>query len=140
MSRKLVVTLVLILLILPFVSWYYLQSGLNWRKEAQKLMSGNEPFPAGEWLDHAGKTFNAEMTKDHVTIVTLVSCDRENEISVLLNELYNQFLETKKANFLILDLCESAMIEDSSKLNWYVFSCKDSIGLCPKLSLSWPAG
>jgi len=55
MSRKFLITVILILFLLPFVSWYYLQSGLNWRKQAQVIMSGKQPFPEGEWTDQSGK-------------------------------------------------------------------------------------
>lgn len=103
-------------------------------------MSGTAPFPSGEWVDLNGKSFNAEMTRDHVTLIALIPCDNVNETTVLLKELYNQFLETEKANFLILDSCNTQSFRDSLKLNWFVYTCPDSVSLCRLLIPDWPQG
>lgn len=140
MSRKFLVTIVLILFILPFVSWYYLQRGLEWRKEAQKIMKGTDPFPEGKWQEPGGRTFSTTQLEDHVSLITFLSCDQSEEIIATLNKFHDQFKETKKANFIILDSCNTGGIIDRTKDGWYVFQCSDSLSLCNLLLRSWPQG
>ena len=96
MSRKFLVTIILILFILPFVSWYYLQRGLDWRKEAQKIMNGTDPFPEGRWEEPGGKTFSDTHLEDHVSLITFMPCDQSEEVIATLNKFYDQFKDTKK--------------------------------------------
>lgn len=142
MSRKFLVTIILILFILPFVSWYYLQRGLDWRKEAQSVMKGTEPFPAGEWTDINRQLFTADLLEEHVTLVTRVPCDESKEIFETLDQFYDQFKETKKANFIILNFCPSDTSAEGKpmKMNWYTFSCPDSSTICTSLTAKWPEG
>ena len=74
MSRKFLVTIVLILFLLPFVSWYYLQSGLNWRKKAQEVMNGTEVFPVGKYLMADGRMLTPDSLENHVTLVAFLPC------------------------------------------------------------------
>ena len=142
MSRKFLITVILILFLLPFVSWYYLQSGLNWRKQAQAIMNGKQPFPEGEWIDVSGKKLSSGQLAEHVTIVNLVSCDNIEAMSGLLDAFYKQFKETKKANFIILNSCLTApfALKDSLRAGWFVFTCSDSLNPCSLLLPNWPAG
>ena len=141
MSKNLVVTLVLILFLLPFVSWYYLNRGLSYRKEAQKIMSGTQPFPEGQWMDAAENQFDPKQIDERVTLITFLPCDKLSDYSVLLNQFYEQFKDTKKASFILLDSCNaSATFLDAAKSNWHVMSCNDSINLCDPLLKSWPVG
>ena len=142
MSRKLVVTLVLILFLLPFVSWYYLNSGLTWRKQAQAIMNGTVVFPSGTWKDARDITFSSELLDEHVTLVSKLTCDNMSEQTDILTRIYDQFKETKKANYILLQECEQAsgITEDSLKVNWFVFNCRDSINLCNTFFPDWPEG
>jgi hypothetical protein len=142
MSRKFLVTIILILFLLPFVSWYYLQSGLNWRKAAQEIMNGTQPFPSIEYADSTGQKFSTALLEEHVSIVAFVSCTGGyDQLNVLL-ELYDQFKETNKANFILLDSCAAAMTtaRDPSKKNWYLLPCLDTMTLCVSLLNEWPDG
>jgi hypothetical protein len=142
MSRKFLITAILLLFLLPFVSWYYLQSGLKWRKEAQVIMSGKQPFPEGEWKDEAGRNLSSSQLAEHVTIVTLLSCENRDSMASTLEKFYHQFKETRKANFIVLDTCQTiqAMLVDSLRTDWYYFKCNGSITLCQQLLLNWPSG
>jgi hypothetical protein len=130
------------LFLLPFVSWYYLQSGLNWRKQAQAIMSGTQPFPEGKWKDNSGRILSSEDLAEHVTVVTLVTCENEKSIGNTLDSLYKQFRETKKSNFIILNQCKEKpdLLTDSTRTSWFVFNCGDSTQLCYLLMANWPNG
>jgi hypothetical protein len=142
MSRKFLITIVLILFLLPFVSWYYLRSGLQWRQKAQETMSGTLPFPAIDIVDRAGRNFSSAGLKDHVSIVSFVPCAGDNRISAFLDEIYGQFKETDKAYFILLDTCiiqpEASTGTDNKK--WVVIPCPDSILFCQSLKESWSPG
>lgn len=140
LARKLFITLVLLLFLFPFISWYYLQRGLTWRKEAQQLMQGTTPFPEGEWRDLADNKFSPEAFDQHVTLVTLASCENLTATDLLLDEFYGQFLESAKANFIVLDSCNAETWIDSTRQNWYVFDCKMKTGICAPLIEAWPQG
>jgi hypothetical protein len=73
--------------------------------------------------------------------VTLVRCEDKDELLHLLDQLYDQFKETKKANFIILDSCTSGeFFLDTSKSKWRIFLCSDSINLCTALKPGWEQG
>lgn len=139
-GRKLFITLILILFLLPFVSWYYLQRGLDWRKEAQEIMKGTEPFPKGQWTEANGQLFSADQLQEKVTLLARVPCENLNEIDSTLTQFYNQFRETKKAAFILLIECDSVnnLTGEPPRLNWHIFKCTDTVSVCNPLFVSWP--
>lgn len=141
-GRKLFITLILILFLLPFVSWYYLQRGLDWRKEAQKIMKGTTPFPEGQWEDMNEDLFSSTQLQEKVTLIARVNCDHIPEADSTLTKFYDQFKETKKAAFLLLMDCDTTFNPGTEKSpqNWYVFNCEDSVSICQHLLNTWPAG
>lgn len=142
MSRKFLVTIILILFLLPFVSWYYLQSGLNWRKAAQEVMHGTTPFPSITYDNGDGLKFSNELLLEHVSIVCFIPCNNGEDQLNVLDELYEQFKETNKANFILLDSCQSdaSVVREPLKKNWYRIPCADSLTLCATLLNEWPDG
>lgn len=139
MSRKLVVTLVLILFLLPFVSWYYLKRGLEWRKDVQQIMNGTSPFPEQEWVDADGRKFSTDILDNQVTLVSQVSCENHASQTELLDKLYDQFKETGKAHFFILDRCGTLTLPPgATRTNWHVIDCQDSLKQCNALLTAWP--
>jgi len=142
MSRKLTLILLFFLFLLPFVSWYYLQSGLNWRKEAQQIMSGTKPFPQLPLISFKGVPMDKSQLEYHVSLVTIVSCDSLEDQMKLVTKLYSQFKSTKKANFIFIDTCQSLdlMLPDSMMTSSFMLHCGDSLNSCVSLLQDWPAG
>ena len=142
MSRKFLVTLILILFLLPAISWYYLQSGLKWRKEAQEIMKGTQPFPAGKLMSRSGYNFDSKDLKDHVTLVSFLNCTESEDQMKTLQEIYTQFKDTRKANYILLDTCTipNQVAQDSLKQNWFVLPCTDTILFCSQIKDQWSAG
>lgn len=142
MSRKFLITVILILFLLPFVSWYYLQSGLNWRKAAQEIMHGKTPFPIVAYHNANGQKFSTDLLEEHVSIVSFVPCVEGSEQMTVLTEIYDQFKDTEKANFIQLDSCTKTieLVMDATKKNWFVLPCNDSLGLCTTLMKEWQPG
>jgi hypothetical protein len=77
-----------------------------------------------------------------VTLVTRIDCQQSPELMKTLVQLYDQFKETKKATFILLDECgkDSLSLIDSTKVSWYVFPWDDSTGLCAQLIKNWASG
>ena len=141
MKRKFLVTLVLLLLLLPLVSWYYLRSGLAWRKEAQALMSGATPFPQVAMVDDAGMMIPVEKLRGRVNLVTFVPCQPDPAWTELIDLLQEQFKETGKANILLVDSCQGGAVPGSPAGSMiHHVPCGSSPGLCEALGRDWPAG
>jgi hypothetical protein len=141
-SRKLTVTLVLILFLLPIGSWYYLKSGLKWRQQVQSAMSGTTPVTGLPFYTTIDKRLTEEQFLDHVTLFTIVDCQDNGVQRELITRFYKQFKETKKANFIFFDTCTVAAGSwiDSIPRYSYTIDCKDSLNQCSALFQSWPAG
>lgn len=140
MSRKFLITIVLILFLLPFVSWYYLQSGLDWRKDAQAVMNGTSPFPAGTSMLADGRKFSSDSLEGRVTLLSYIACDQDDKGQrEVLEALYGQFKETGKAAFVLLDTCQAGTgnMPSTQDKNWYVIPCADSMVVCNDISKLW---
>lgn len=143
MSRKFLITIILILFLLPFVSWYYLQSGLNWRKQAQAIMNGTTPFPAVSCTTNLGSPFASDSLMGRVTLLTYLPCaTSEGEQVSVLQAIYDQFKETNKASYVLLDTCGVAPASGipSNKYGWFVMTSPDTCGLFSSLKAAWPDG
>lgn len=143
MSRKFLVTIILILFLLPFVSWYYLQSGLDWRKKAQAVMNGTQPFPSGSFPLTDGTVLTTDSLLSHVTLIAYLPCnaaDQGNE--TVLSALFDQFKDTHKAAYVLLDTCGvgATFKAPDHRYGWFVVSCPDTSGLCTTLRKDWPTG
>src|SRR6187402_2793625 len=127
MSRKFLVVIVLILFLLPFVSWYYLQSGLDWRRKAQEVMSGTTPFPEGKFLQEDGHYFSTDSMQQYVSIISFIPCQvPDNDLKEVLDVIYKQFKDTNKAKIIQLDSCQVASGKSGGR-NWHVIPCVDSV-------------
>jgi hypothetical protein len=141
MKRKFLVTIILLLLLLPFVSWYYLRSGLQWRKAAQDVMSGTTPFPDITLVDRDGKSWPAGTMSDRVSLVSFAPCTPDMAWDHLVALLYDQFKDTGKANFILLDSCAAQAADvDKSRKGTYQVDCAASGALCAQLAAEWPSG
>jgi len=142
MSRKITITLLFFLFLLPFVSWYYLRSGLEWRKKAQAVLNGTKEFPELQFRSTSGILLEKTQLENHVSLVVMVKCNDLSSQMELVQTLYLQFKETKKANFFFLDTCQQKLlvIPDTLKENIYALSCPDSLNTCSELLHDWPPG
>lgn len=140
MSRKFLITIVLILFLLPFVSWYYLQSGLDWRKDAQSVMNGTSPFPSGSLVLADGRKFSTDSLEGRVALITYASCGTSDQgQKEVLEALYDQFRETGKAAFVLLDSCQAGSVDmpQQQNKNWYVIPCNDTFAICQSVKSLW---
>lgn len=143
MSRKITIALIFFLFLTPFVSWYYLKSGLDWRKKAEAVMSGKQKLPELPFQNvTTGKPFEKSQLEYHVSLLVLVSCDNASTQQELAGTFYQQFKETHKANFLFVDTCipSTFVLPDTLRENVYLLHCADSLSSCKSLLQDWPTG
>jgi len=142
MSRKITVTLIFFLFLLPFVSWYYLKSGLDWRKKAQDVLNGTREFPVLPFHAISGIPMENSQLENHVSLVVLVSCDNEADQMDLITKLYLQFKETHKANYLFLDTCSNTplVLPDTVVQNVFIIDSTDALLTSRALIEGWPPG
>lgn len=142
--KAIIVTTILLLIVVlfPLISWYYLRTGLEWRKKAQDVMEGDQPLPPVEFADETGLKFSPKSLEYHVTLLSFLPCMEITEYRTVLDEIYKQFRETNKANFLLLDSCGimPSAFADPERKKWFVVPCTDSTSYCQEISASWPMG
>ena len=105
-------------------------------------MNGIEPFPTDTMVLKDGRFILQDSLLDHVTLVGFVDCTNPQEQGTLINPLYDQFKETAKARFVLLDSCAGTAPIDFSagKKGVYSLACTDNTGMCSALLTQWPAG
>lgn len=141
MRRKFLITLVLFLFLFPFISWYYLRSGLSWRKDAQAKMDGTELVLDIPFIDVKGKKHPSSVFSENVSLVSYLPCEQDTSWYNLVSLLYNHFKETKKANLIFLDSCStSGIVIDSSWKKTFIMSCDSTPTLCDQWKESWVEG
>lgn len=142
MSRKITVTLIFFIFLLPFVSWYYLRSGLEWRKNVQSVLNGKKELPDLPFRSITGIPFDQSQVENHVSLVVLVSCDSLSSQMDLVKTLYQQFKDTQKANFLFVDTCQldTLLFPDAVKENIYTIHCNDTLASCDSIINNWSPG
>jgi hypothetical protein len=142
MSRKLTVTLIFFLFLLPFVSWYYLQSGLDYRKKVQAALSGTKEFPILPFRSLSGKLLEKSNLENHVSLVVIMNCDSLSSQMEVVVDLYKDFKETHKSNILFIDTCAGSalVLPDTLKQSIYTIQCSDSLQACAPILKEWPIG
>ncbi len=79
------------LVLLPGMSWYYLQKGSNFYKKMMSELQDLGPVPAFEWQNSKGETLTSTRLKKQVSIAQFASLP-EDRISVdKMKYVYDQF-------------------------------------------------
>ncbi len=107
------IALVSLIVLFPLLSWYYLNSGLNYRKSVLKDLT-----PKGEW----------KYTDDYPFLLegktTLAFSGKQWE--EYMNAIYNQYASAP--SFQILEFTSESTIPDTSKINWvYIHESEEKI-------------
>ncbi len=92
--------LLLLLVLLPLGSWYYLQTGLNYRIEAMQELEDIAPLPGFELLNYNDSMVQAERFKDQLVVGHFYTGAYEEAYLDLLQRLKEQFDERRDVYFL----------------------------------------
>lgn len=105
-------------------------------------MSGTTPVAGLPFMTTRGTSIEHDALEEHVSLLTLLDCTDGTSQQELVTSFYNQFKDTKKANFIFFDTCkahDTRWIETLSQGAWVV-PCADSLRQCVPVLNSWPAG
>lgn len=91
--------LLLLLVVFPLVSWYYLQTGLNYRLEARAEQQAIANVPNQNFFNYNGEEVALDRFKDYLLIGHFYSEDNKDKYLPLLTKLYNQFDEREDVYF-----------------------------------------
>lgn len=92
--------LLLLLVVLPLGSWYYLQTGLNYRIQAINELQDIAPLPDFELLNYNDSTVAQERFSDQLVIGHFYTGANEAVYFDLLQRLKEQFDERPDVSFL----------------------------------------
>lgn len=97
------IALFLMLIVLPAGSWYYLQSGFDYQKQARAELLDYGKIPANtKLLSTEGQELTLSDSKHQLSIFSFVSKDKlNNERVENWKKLYEQFEETGRAKFFL---------------------------------------
>jgi len=96
--------LLLILLILPIGSWYYLKNGLDYRVAAMGDLKKYGQLPAFSYLTFSGTTVDTSVTNGKMLITNLLNLQDQQMAQIFgttLEKLHRQFNEREDLLFLI---------------------------------------
>lgn len=92
--------LLLLLVLLPLGSWYYLQTGLNYRIKAMQELEDIAPLPAFELLNYNDSLVHSDRFKDQLVVGHFYTGAYEEAYLDLLQRLKEQFDERRDVHFL----------------------------------------
>lgn len=97
--------LIMLLIVFPAVSWYYLNSGLQYRKAAMEELEDYGTFPNAPWTMADGSTISPAFLHGKMILANVLpSSDEElyDEFGQILQRLHHQFDERNELVFLNL--------------------------------------
>ncbi|MCG8332111.1 MAG: hypothetical protein MI974_30785 [Chitinophagales bacterium] len=111
--------LLLMLVVFPLVSWYYLQTGLNYRLEARAEQQAIANVPNQNFSNYNGEEVALDRFKDYLLIGHFYSESHKDKYLPLLTKLYHQFDERKDVYFVTFsaDTSMSAVVNAKQMLS-----------------------
>ncbi len=95
--------LILMLVVFPAGSWFYLQSGLDYQRGARAELRDYGQLKDFQFTNQKGKTFNADELKGKISVVALVPETEPEQFNIInnVNKLNLQFQKRKEIQFLL---------------------------------------
>ncbi|MFZ4542832.1 MAG: hypothetical protein ACOYOA_02195 [Saprospiraceae bacterium] len=119
-GRFVVISLLLFILVLsPFLSWYYLKSGADYRKKSLAELKNYGQFDYFDAVFFPDKQFAADSMKGRISIVSIIEPGSTSgaKLTETMNKLYTQFKDRKDVSLITyLSKC------DSSTASQYAFT------------------
>lgn len=98
--------LVLLLVVFPAASWYYLNSGLQYRRSAMAELKAYGTFPISHWVMNDGTPLSAEFLEKKMLVAHLLPMPKDEALLTqygqTLKQLYDQFKERDELLFLTI--------------------------------------
>ncbi|MFK8102715.1 MAG: hypothetical protein AB8G15_09325 [Saprospiraceae bacterium] len=107
--------LIMLIFVMPLVSWYYLSSGLNYQKEARAELKEYAIFPKFDFQTQYGTNLTQDSLKRKISVIHFFSKQDKNveETMEKLSLIYDQFKERNDVLFLNFCLDEEVAADFS---------------------------
>ncbi|MEM1318861.1 MAG: SCO family protein [Bacteroidota bacterium] len=105
--------IILLLVVMPLLSWVYLQAGFNYYKDAMSELKNYGDMPAFSFVNQKGETLNQADVKGKLNVLAFYSKSSSytEEMMSNIDKLHEQFNEREDVAFLMYDM-DSATPED----------------------------
>lgn len=108
-QRYIVLALLLFILVVsPFLSWYYLKSGVDYRKKSLSELQNYGQFDFFNYSLIPAKPFNSDSVRGRITVAAVIDTTgfHGGKLTETMNKLHNQFKDRKDVS-LIAFLCNA---------------------------------
>ncbi|NBC07947.1 MAG: hypothetical protein GVY26_12210 [Bacteroidetes bacterium] len=100
--------LLLLLVVLPLGSWYYLQTGLDYRMQARKELKDIAPLPDFELQNYNDSLVQMKRFEDQLLVGHFMNASAQDVYTKALAKLHDQFDERQDIYFLAFQTDTSA--------------------------------
>lgn len=138
MKKVLVSIFVFILLIaLPAISWYYLKTGLSWRREAMGELSDHGNVQDMIIPIAGSRNIDMQDFEGKLSIFFRINCDNVDADLNVLNRLHDQFLKRKDVKFFVVSDCTKTFdLPNSVNKSLISINCASDSSACEQISRS----
>jgi hypothetical protein len=121
--------LFLLLVALPLGSWYYLQTGLNYRLQAREELQPIADMPSINLANYDGQRFTKDTFQTRLLVGHFFSETHKDKFLPLLARIYDQFDERKEVLFLSMSTDTSLDMKSraASMLDDHMLVDKDQV-------------
>ncbi len=111
--------LLMLIFVMPLVSWYYLSSGLNYQKEARAELKEYVTFPKFDFQTQYGTNLIQDSLKGKISVVHFFSMQDKNLDQTLekLSLIYDQFKERR--DVLFINFCLDEEVPENFSFRTY---------------------
>ncbi|MCB0634458.1 MAG: hypothetical protein R2824_32750 [Saprospiraceae bacterium] len=120
--------LVMLLIVFPAVSWYYLNSGLQYRKAAMEELDDYGTFPNAPWTFADGSVISPSFLQGKMILAHVLPAagqELDEQFGHTLQKLHHQFDERNELVFLSLVPGDSAQVAQRAEQFKTTYSLND---------------
>jgi hypothetical protein len=110
-----IAALLLLLVILPLGSWYYLQTGLDYRLQAREELKPIGELPAFEFQNYDGRIISSQPYEDYLVVGHFFADAPKQEYLDLLVQIHDQYDDRKDVYFMAFSGDTSAIALNKSE-------------------------
>ena len=123
------------LIVLPAVSWYYLQSGLTWRRATMNELKNLGSVKDVSLTQNGKQDYRFADFKTSSFVICKLNCTGNEEL-MRYQKLVDQFDERGDVHFIIMGDCTSNLRIENFKNTVLIADCKSDQNLCNQINES----
>lgn len=127
-----------LLIVLPAISWYYLKSGMSWRREAISELSDYGSVESIQIPLADARDIDMQEFKDHLMIFYQMDCDAVDSEIQTIEAIRDQFRKRKDVQIFLSGKCLDQYTPQKTSNNiLQKINCKVNAEACMELSQSF---